>query len=87
MGSSLSPVLASLCMEYFESCILPQIIPPDMCWYRYVDDIFTVWNDNWGSFEVFFQRLYDLVPNIKFKVEWEVDGKLSFLDVLVLREK
>ena len=86
MGSSLSPVLASLYMEYFESCILPQITPPDMCWYRYVDDIFTVWNDNWGSFEAFFQRLNDLVPNIKFKVEWEVDGKLPFLDVLVLRE-
>lgn len=86
MGSSLSPVLASLYMEYFESCILPQIIPPGMCWYRYVDDIFTVWNDDWGSFETFFQKLNDLVPNIKFKVEWEVDGKLPFLDVLVIRD-
>ena len=86
MGSSLSPVLANLYMEYFESCILPQIIPQGMKWYRYVDDIFTIWNDSWGPFETFFQRLNSLVPNIKFKVEWEVEGKLPFLDVLVLRE-
>ena len=86
MGSSLSPVLANLYMEYFESCILPQIIPQGMKWYRYVDDIFTIWNDSWGPFETFFQRLNSLVPNIKFKVEWEVEGKLPFLDVLVLRD-
>ena len=85
MGSSLSPVLATLYMEYFESCILPQVIPPDMIWHRYVDDIFTVWDENWGSFDVFYNRLNNLVPNIKFKVEWEVEGKLPFLDVLIMR--
>ena len=85
MGSSLSPVLSNLYMEYFESIILPQIKPPSMVWYRYFDDIFTVWDESWGLFDDFLNRLNSLVPSIKFKVEWEEDGKLPFLDVMIIR--
>ena len=85
MGGNLSPVLANLYMEYFESVLLPQIKPADMIWYRYVDDIFTIWNDSWGSFDTFFQKLNSFAPSIKFKVEWENDGKLPFLDVLIIK--
>ena len=56
-----------------------------MIWYRYVDDIFTYWDDRWGNFEDFFIRLNSLVPSIKFKCEWERDGSLPFLDVHVIR--
>ena len=45
MRGNLSPVLANLYMEYSESVLLPQIKPADMIRYRYVDDIFTVWNN------------------------------------------
>lgn len=85
MGGNLSPVLANLYMEYFESVLLPQIKPVDMIWHRYVDDIFSIWDDSWGSFDTFFQKLNSLVPSIKFKVEWEIEGKLPFLDVLVIK--
>ena len=85
MGSNLSPVLSNLYMEYFESVLLPQIKPVEMFWVRYVDDIFACWDDSWGSFDDFFQRLNSLVPSIKFKVEWENEGKLPFLDVLVIK--
>ena len=71
MGGNLSPILANLYMEYFETVLLPRIKPRDMIWYRYVDDIFSVWNDAWGSFDIFFQQLNSFVPSIKFKVEWE----------------
>ena len=72
-------------MEYFETVLLPQIKPVDMIWYRYVDDIFTIWDDCWGSFDTFFQNLNSLVPSIKFKAEWESEGKLPFLDVQVIK--
>ena len=86
MGSNLSPVLANLYMEYFESILLPIIKPADMFWFRYVDDIFTVWDDKWGSFDEFLIKLNSLAHSIKFKVEWEVEGKLPFLDILVIRK-
>ena len=40
MGSSVSPVIASICMEYFEELALgPQCPIPTPWWKRYVEDI------------------------------------------------
>ena len=84
MGNPLSPILANLYMEYFETVLLSPIKPREMIWYRYVDDIFTYWDDRWGNFEDFFAHLNFLVPSIKFQCEWERDGSLPFLDVHVI---
>jgi len=83
MGSSLSPVLANLYMEMFESELLPSILPPDTIWFRYVDDIFSMWQMNRSDFDDFLNRLNNLARTINFKVEWEDSGKLPFLDVLL----
>ena len=85
MGNPLSPILANLYMEYFETVLLTPIKPQEMVWYRYVDDIFTFWDNNWGNFEEFLTRLNSLVPSIKFKCEWERDDCLPFLDILIMR--
>ena len=42
MGSSLSPVLAGVFMEYFESELLPTILDHPLPWFRYVDDVFSL---------------------------------------------
>ena len=84
MGSPLSPVLANLFMEYFESELLPTIGPQPKLWLRYVDDIFMLWpNDQ--DFNAFFNKVNDLVPSIKFTTEWENSGKMPFLDTKVHR--
>ena len=82
MGSSLSPILSNIFMEYFETELLPTIT--DKKWLRYVDDCFLSWPDD-DSFEVFLDRLNSLHPNIKFKYEWEDQRSLPFLDVNVHR--
>ena len=82
MGSSLSPVLAGLFMEYFESELLPTILDHPLPWYRYVDDVFSLWPDN-QNFQDFFQKLNSLHPTIKFKYEFEENKCLPFLDVMV----
>ena len=87
MGSPLSPVLANLYMEYFESELLPSITPGPSLWHRYVDDVFALWPHDPESFPVFLEALNSLSPSIRFKVEWEVDGKLPFLDALVHRTR
>lgn len=54
MGSSRSPVLADLYIEMFES-ELPSILPPDTINFRYIDDVFSMWQGNRSDFFFFFQ--------------------------------
>ena len=85
MGNPLSPILANLFMEYFEKKLLKDIAPPNLVWLRYVDDVFAVWPSG-SDFHTFFTRLNDLHPSITFKVEWEKDSRLPFLDRMINRD-
>ena len=85
MGSPLSPVLANLFMEYFESELLPTISPLPKLWVRYVDDIFMLWPLD-KNFDDFFAKVNALVPSIKFTTEWEVGSNMPFLDTKVHRQ-
>ena len=85
MGNPLSPVLSNLYMEFFEKKILSSIIPRNVVWFRYVDDIICVWPGN-EDVNNFFDRLNQLVPSIKFTMEMEKDGCLPFLDVFIRRK-
>ena len=83
MGSSLSPVLANLYMEFFESELMPTLPLRPSFYCRFVDDIFAVWPHEREAFPGFLDALNGLSPSIRFKVEWENEGKLPFLDALV----
>ena len=84
MGSPLSPVMAGLFMEYFESELLPTIATLPPLWIRYVDDILLMWRDE-DNFEDFFSAVNSLTPSIRFTVEWEEEGKIPFLDTMTHR--
>ena len=89
MGSPLSPILANLCMEFLERNyiqVLPDNIKP-ILWVRYVDDIFIIYQHDEASLNRFLTTINNLLPTIKFTVESEEDGKLPFLDVLVIHNK
>ena len=86
MGSPLSPVLSNFFMEYFECELLPTILDVDIPWFRYVDDVFSICNLNDNDFDVFFRRLNELSPSIKFSFEWENNNQLPFLDILIVRK-
>ena len=85
MGSPLSPILSSLYMEFFETELLPTISPQNFPWFRYVDDVFSVWPTVNTNFDDFLAKLNSLAPTIKFKVEWEYNGSLPFLDILIMK--
>ena len=84
MGNCLSPVLSNIYMEFFESRIANAIITDDIFWVRYVDDIFAILKA-YMNLDRILNALNDLIPSIKFTVEKEDGGLLSFLDVTVIR--
>ena len=85
MGSPLSPIIANLFMEMFESEYLP-LIPDHLkhfFWVRYVDDIFIIYQHDDNCFSDFLDILNNFIPTLKFTTEIEENKKLPFLDVLV----
>ena len=85
MGNCLSPLLANIYMEFYENRYLPPLIPNDVTWLRYVDDVLCIWPVNRNT-EEFLLRLNTQVPTIKFTLETERNNCLPFLDVLIHRE-
>ena len=83
MGSCLSPILAGLFLEHVESEILPLYAGPQpLFWKRYVDDVLCLVPDDF-ELEPYLQFLNSIYPTLKFTYEWESDGKIPFLDVLI----
>ena len=65
-------------------------MPNDMCplfWVRYVDDIFIIYQHSEDKLREFLEFVNSILPSIKFTVEYEIDGKIPFLDVLVTHDK
>lgn len=85
MGSSLSPVLADIFMEWFEDRIFMKVVNKPKLWLRYVDDTFVVWPYDKTKLQEFLECLNNEEESIKFTVEIENNKTLPFLDVLVDR--
>ncbi|KFD46363.1 hypothetical protein M513_12779 [Trichuris suis] len=87
MGSSLAAVLAEVFMEHLEerafSTANESIVP--VLFKRYVDDVFAITKS--GEDEAFLNHLNSLFPAcISFTIEKEEDGRLPFLDALIIKE-
>ena len=70
MGSSLSPILANIFMEFFETQLIediPEDLRPEL-WLRFVDDVFCCYRDM-DKFEEFLLLLNSIRPTIIFTVE------------------
>ena len=84
MGSPLGPVLAGIFMVHLERYLVPVLKDQLSFWKRYVDDTITFLKT--GSAENVLSILNSFHPKIEFTYETEVNSKLAFLDVLLLRE-
>ena len=87
MGSPLSPILASLYMEYFEEIALKSTETVPSLWLRYVDDTFVIWPHGEDTLPDFLKHLNSIRSPIQFTMEKELGGSLPFLDVLVTRDQ
>ncbi|KAJ8946537.1 hypothetical protein NQ318_004673 [Aromia moschata] len=85
MGNSLSPFIANLFMSKFETEVKDKFEYFPRVWFRYVDDIFAVFDTKAISLDNFVAKLNNRFPTIKFTYEVEHNEQLPFLDVLVIR--
>lgn len=86
MGNSLSPFIANLFMSKFEIDRKNDMKYFPRVWIRYVDDVFAVFDTSKCSIQDFVNELNSKVPSIKFTHETEIDSKLPFLDMFVVRK-
>ena len=82
MGSPLSPIIANIYMEEFETKALSTAPNPPTLQKRFVDDTFVVIQTSHK--EEFFNHINSIEESIQFTAEdTQADGSLPFLDVLV----
>ena len=90
MGTPMAPNYANLFMDNFEQSLLHEYSEKfgktPLVWYRYIDDIFFIWNDTTKSLEHFitfiqgYSQSKKMKSNIKFEVHSSNDN-VNFLDV------
>ena len=82
MGTRLAPSFANLYMYHFEDkYVYPYHLQPRV-WYRYIDDIFMVWNHGQHELTKFITHLNTSSESITFSSECS-SSTLNFLDVTV----
>ena len=86
MGCPLSRLLADLVLEDLESKIrMNRKWKHKWDWVRYIDDTYMCWEYSLEELQEFIQFLNSLHPKIKWTSEVEKDNKISFLDILIIR--
>ncbi|CAH8868385.1 unnamed protein product [Trichobilharzia szidati] len=86
MGSPISPVVADIFMNKWESIAIETFTPTPKVWWRYVDDTFTVLRTQ--DIDRFFEHINSKVEAIQFTYELEnQEGELPMLDCNVKRKE
>ena len=83
MGSFLGPVIARIFMLELKKSLIPTLIEHISPWKWYVDDTMAV--IKLPSIEHALSILSSFHQNIEFTYELEEDGKINFLDVMLIR--
>ena len=94
MGTKMAPAYATLTLAFLEETLYKKIenkygieIQQKFMntWWRYLDDCFILWENEWGNVEEFFSILQNLHPDIKFTME-QNHKEIPFLDILIKNE-
>lgn len=84
MGTRFSPGYANVFLAVWEATHLPKCEKQPTAYYRYLDDIFLVWNHTREDFLEFHNTLNNANKHIKLKYDIQ-ENNLEFLDVLVTK--
>ena len=84
IGTKFAPPYAILFMGYLEDKVLNSFVEKPLVWWRYIDDIFMIWDHGEEKLKEFLKILNSCHPTVKFTAEYSLD-KVNFLDVEVIR--
>ena len=82
IGTKFAPPYSILFMAELEEEILSEIELKPYLWWRYIDDIFFLWEHGEEKLKGFIEYLNEKHPTIKFTAEWSKTS-INFLDVTV----
>ncbi|CAJ0943869.1 unnamed protein product [Ranitomeya imitator] len=88
MGSNVAPAYANLYMDHFEREQVytnPGFQRHALIWYRYIDDIFCIWQGNHISLQEFHNDINTARPELSFTLAFH-DNEVTFLDTKVLKD-
>ena len=80
IGTKMAPPYAILFLDYLEKNFLDNSTFKPWLWWRYIDDIFLIWEHGEDELKNFINSLNDFHPNIKFTSDWSKES-INFLDV------
>ncbi|CAJ0966780.1 unnamed protein product [Ranitomeya imitator] len=89
MGSNVVPPFAVAYMAAFEKDYVyshPLFIEHCKIWWRYIDDIFCIWDRSIESLLTFDSHINNIWPELKFTVQHDTN-RISFLDTLIYKEE
>lgn len=84
MGKKFAPSYANIYMAAWEETALSICPIQPVCYYRYLDDIWGVWNDTEENFRTFVKILNNHHFSIKVKFELDKE-KVNFLDTITFK--
>ena len=85
IGTKFAPQYAILFMGQFEEGAINGYALKPWVWWRYIDDVFLIWEHGEDEFRKFMEYLNSIDPNIKFTHKCS-DECIEFLDVLVKKD-
>ena len=82
IGAKFAPPYSILFMAALEEKIIKESEYQPYLWWRYIDDIFFLWEHGDNKFKSFLDKINEVHTTIKFTAEWSKTS-VNFLDVTV----
>jgi nucleoside-specific outer membrane channel protein Tsx len=85
MGAPTSAILAEIFMQYHEHNHIVNILQKHdiIDYYRYVDDVLTVYNEDNTNIDNTLNDFNSIHPNIQYTIEKQKDNTLNYLDISI----
>jgi hypothetical protein len=85
MGAPTSAILAEIFVQHLEHNTIIHTLQKHhiIDYYRYVDDILLIYNDNITNIQDTLKDFNKAHPNIQFTIEEQTDRKLNYLDITI----
>ena len=85
MGAPTSSIFSEIYLRYMENTLIYDVLQKTRIegYFRYVDDILIVYNENLTDINEIYNRFNSISPNLNFTLELEQDDGLNFLDLTI----